>query len=334
MGPAHGRPRILIVKLSSIGDLFHALPAVGAIKDAMHCEIHWCVQEEYVELVRCFTDVDEVIPFPRRSFLRKMKRFITALRKHRYDYVLDMQGLMKSYIVTLLSDGGRKIGPSFAREGTGLLYREKARGPHGTRHAVDRIMDVLQNMNIQPREPFFRVRFPSVKVDGLRPRIAIAPCSRWATKNWSPESFIQAALLILKQMNVSFYIIGSPADSDVCRHVADGIGSCASDLAGRYAVPEAGGLIQGMDLLITNDSGPMHMAAACGVPVVAVFGPTNADSTGPSGKVHEVITADVPCRPCFSRSCARGDLVCLTEISPEQVAGSSIKLLSRTAKRN
>jgi len=319
--------KVLIVKLSSMGDLFHALPAVSTIKERLSARIDWCVQDEYVDLVRCFKDVDRIIPFPRRSFFKRLCQFRSELRRDEYDYVIDMQGLMKSCVVTLMARGRRKIGPSFAREGTGLLYPEKASGGVKGRHAVHRIMDVLRHLNLPPLDVEFRVSFPKQEVEGGHPRIGLVPCSRWHTKTWPSGCFIDTAKRMLKTRPMSFYVIGGPSDVDICEEVARGIGSCAKNVAGRYSMPESGGLISQMDLMITNDSGPMHMAAAVGIPVLAVFGPTDDKSTGPYGKQHRVLTVDLSCRPCFSRSCKVGGMPCLNGISVVNAAAAAMEML-------
>jgi heptosyltransferase-1 len=320
--------RVLIVKLSSLGDLFHALPAVAALKERLGAEIDWCVQEEYVEVVKCFDDVSRVIPFPRRKFLKRCKAFRSELTKCHYDYVIDMQGLLKSCLVTLLANGDRKIGPSFSREGSSIFYREKAVGKSKGRHAVQKVMDVLRHLKLTPIDTGFRVTFPEVEVQGGRPRVALVPCSRWHTKNWPAQSFVDAAKRMLKSGPMSFYVVGGPGEVEACETIAAQIGSCASSVAGKYSIPESGGLLKSMDLVICNDSGPMHISAAVGTSVLAVFGPTDQVSTGPYGKGHRVLTADVDCRPCFSRKCRKGDLRCLQQVTPEMVSGAALEMLS------
>jgi heptosyltransferase-1 len=323
--------KVLIVKLSSLGDLFHALPAVATLKERLSARIDWCVQKEYVELVKCFDDVDRVIPFPRRSFLKQHKQFRADLRRESYDYVIDMQGLLKSCAVTLMADGKRKIGPSFAREGSSLLFPEKAKGKAKGRHAVQRAMDVLRYLKLAPLDVEFRVTFPAVEVQGGRPRVALVPCSRWDTKTWTARSFADTARRMLKSGPMSFFVVGGREDVEICESIARDIGSCAKNVAGKYSIPESGGLLQQMDLAISNDSGPMHMSAAVGTPVLAIFGPTDAGKTGPYGKQHKVLTADVDCRPCFSRKCREGSPRCMSDVSPERVAQVALEMLDGIA---
>ena len=116
------RPRVLIVKLSALGDLMHALPVARALKAGLQAEIDWVTQDEYVDLVARFDDVDRVIGFPRHRFVRHHRRFLRELRSRSYDIVIDLQGLFKSGAVTRLARGARRIGPSYHRECSRLFY--------------------------------------------------------------------------------------------------------------------------------------------------------------------------------------------------------------------
>ena len=109
--------------MSSLGDLFHALPAVHNLKAGLGAEVDWVVQPEYAALARCFTDVSRVIVFPRRAFFSGLFPFLRALRAERYDRIVDLQGLFKSALVARLARGGTRIGPSFHRESAHLLAR-------------------------------------------------------------------------------------------------------------------------------------------------------------------------------------------------------------------
>jgi ADP-heptose:LPS heptosyltransferase len=99
-------------------------------------------------------------------------------------------------------------------------------------------------------------------------------------------------------------------------------------MAGELTLPEMGGLLQEMDLLVANDSGPVHVAAAVGTPALVVFGPTDPRRTGPYGDKHRVLSASVPCRPCFSRTCRRPGIPCLAGVTPEAVAKAAGEMLS------
>lgn len=323
---------MLIIKLSSLGDLFHALPAATMIRQALGYEMDWVTQPEYAELVSHFEGVRRVIAFPRRCFLSRGAAFIGELRREMYDLVLDFQGLLKSALVARAARGRMRIGPSYAREGAGFFYDEIAGTLNKNRHAVDEALDFVRSLGLPRREVCFPVRLPRRSLEGARPHIGLLPCSRWVTKNWPVEKFAATAAMIRDHKPATFYILGSRKDRPAADHLAAQIGPDAVNLCGQTSLVELGGFLQDMDVLITVDSGPMHMAAALGVPVVAVFGATDPRRTGPYGPKHRVLVSEgLSCRPCFSESCARGDLACLRDIPPEKAAEATLEVLGRNS---
>ncbi len=320
--------RILIVKLSSLGDLFHALPAVHNLKIKLQADIHWVVQNEYHDLVKCFSDVDKVIPFDRKNFPKSLKQFVTELRSTEYDMVIDMQGLMKSALITMLARGKRKIGPSFHREGTLLLYPEVAGKRNKKRHAVEENFDVIKHLGLEQIAPEFPINLPKKEFAEKKPRVALLPSSRWPSKNWPPDCFTELAQHLMETCNASIFLLGGPEDAGLCGNIAESLGGHAVNMAGRNTLIETASLLKEMDLLISNDSGPVHIAAALNTPVLAIFGPTDPQRTGPYGSQHHIIAASMDCRPCFSKSCRSGSTRCMSAISPSTVEQIAIEMLS------
>ncbi|MBU0677434.1 MAG: glycosyltransferase family 9 protein [Verrucomicrobia bacterium] len=323
-------PRILLVKLSSLGDLFHALPLVRVLKRELGARIDWVTQAPYADLVRCFDDVDDVIVFPRKSFLRSLRSFRSRLRQEEYDLVLDLQGLLKSAFVAGLARSRRKLGPSYCREGSHIFYGEIAGELNKERHAVEEGLDFARHLDLSVGEPEFPMSFPSLNLSEGRPRIALIPCSRWETKNWPVAHFVDAGKMLRRELGATLFLFGAPEDGEICRQIAAGCGDGVVDQCGKTSLIEMGSWLSEMDLVITVDSGPMHMAAALQKPVLAIFGPTDPVRTGPFGDRCEVLYVDyLSCRPCFSRSCLRDerDVACLKMLSPERVAATAAGML-------
>lgn len=322
--------RILIVKLSSLGDVFHALPAVHALKTGLNARIDWVVQTEYADCVRHFTDVTSVIPFHRHTFFRNLPRLLSDLRRERYDLLVDMQGILKSALILGLARGKRRIGPSFHREGTRLLYPEIAGPRNKNRHAIDENLDIIRHLGLPFAEPCFPIDIPAIPLAESKPRIGIVPSSRWPSKNWPVSSFIIACQALQKHTFAHLFLFGSESDRTVTSAIAGAMKSKVTDLAGRSSIVESMGLIKQMDLVITNDTGPMHVAAALNVPVVALFGPTDPVRTGPYGNIHCVLRAqDTPCSPCFKANCNKADHACMKNITPDAVVEAALELLRR-----
>jgi heptosyltransferase I len=301
---------------------------VHNLKVGLKADVDWVVQSEYVELVRCFTDVDRIIPFHRKAFFSNWRRFMGDLRKQEYDLIVDLQGLLKSAMVTRLARGKRRIGPSFHREGAGFFYDAVAGAQDKNRHAVEENLDVVRYLGLTPLKPEFPVRFPVQPVAARRPRVALLPTSRWQTKNWPVRCFVDVGMRLLKAKDVSLFILGGPTDASVCAELELGLGRKATNVAGTLSFSETGGLLREMDLLISNDSGPVHMAAAVGTPTLVVFGPTDPKRTGPYGDGHRIASVKLPCQPCFSRTCHRDGVPCLSGVTPEHVTEMALEMLN------
>jgi heptosyltransferase-1 len=326
------RERILIVKLSSLGDLFHALPTVHCLKTGLDAEIDWVTQPEYVELMACFPDVSGAIPFPRRDFLSGLVPFVRAVRARDYDLVIDLQGLLKSAVAARLAHGLRVIGPSFHRECAHWLYHAVAGPRDKARHAVEESLDVVRYLGLPCTPVQFPVRFPPHRAEPEGPRVALVPVSRGAHKNWPLEKFIETARGLRDRTGAALYLFGARSDQPACEAIRTAVdtgpaGPRVENLAGRTSLVEMGSRLATMDLVVSNDSGPIHMAAAIGVPVLAIFGPTDPGRTGPYGSGHRVITESMDCQPCFRRTCAQGVPECLARMTPERVVAEAVDML-------
>lgn len=326
------RKRILIVKLSSLGDIFHALPAVHSLRQGLEAEVDWVTQPEYVELVQCFPDVSEVMAFPRRKYFGNATSFLRALRTREYDLIVDLQGLLKSAVVAKMARGRRVVGPSFHREGANLLYDAVAGRRDKDRHAVEENLDVVRFLGMPQSPVEFPLRFPARPVEGAGVRVALVPLSRGSHKNWPVPNFTEVARRLQAALGAEIYLFGSAADRPVCESirsslVSGGAGARVVNLAGRTSLVEMGSWLAGMNLVVANDSGPIHMAAALGVPVLAVFGPTDPKRTGPYGAGNRVVTAEVPCRPCYRKRCDQDVPECLARITPERVVQEASEML-------
>lgn len=324
--------KALVVKLSSLGDILHVLPAASAFQAQTGAEMDWAVHPEFSALVRCFRCVRRVVEFPRHHVLAGLRPALRELRRERYDLVLDFQGLAKSAAVTLLARAPRRIAPSYAREGSGLLIRERAGRMNRDRHAVEQAFDTLGYLGLKrPEAPLTAADFilPEVARPAGSPLIALAPVSRWATKNWPPAKFAALTRLLGAALpDARILVFGGKGDAAVGEEIAAALPGRADNLCGRTSIAETLALLARCDLLIANDTGPVHMAAAVGTRCLVVFGATRPEWTGPWGDGHRVIAAGLPCQPCMRRRCARGDLACLDAVSPESVRAAALEMLT------
>jgi len=322
-----GKPRVLVIKMSSLGDLFHALPAVHNLKVGLGADVDWVTHGKYAELVNCFTDVSRVIPFHRNASLSNSSAFLRELRVQEYDRIIDLQGLLKSAVVARLARGKERISPSFHREGARLFCSAVAGRRNKNRHAVEENLDIVRYLGIDSVEPEFPVSFPAKELAEKHPRVAILPASRWRTKNWPINCFIDLARRLQKARDVSIFLLGGPKDVGICGEIERALAGRSVNTAGKASLLETGGLLKKMDLLIANDSGPVHMSVAVGTPALVIFGPTDPLRTGPYGDRNRVVRISLPCQPCFSRTCGKPGVPCLSGVTPQMVEEIALGML-------
>jgi lipopolysaccharide heptosyltransferase I len=322
-------PRVLAIKLSSLGDLFHALPAVQRLRAIPGARVDWVTQSEYAPLVACFGVADRVISFPRRGTVRHFPAFLKSLRQESYDWTVDFQGLLKSALIGRLARARERIGPSFYREGASLFYSRVAGVRNKGRHAVEENLEIADVLGAPaaPGKPAFR--FPPFTPTEPGPRVAVIPLSRWESKNWPAAHFVEVLKRLQAERGVAVYFLGGMMDRYLCEGMAAQLAGPAFNLAGEISLAQMGGILKTMNLVLANDTGPMHMAAALDVPVLSIFGPTDEARTGPYGAGHRALAAPgFDCRPCLSRHCLRAaSATCMEAVTPERAAAEALRLL-------
>ena len=325
--------KILIVKLSSLGDVIQALPVLTALKEGLAgAEVHWVVEPEARKILENHPLLDRLIVFPRKEIFRgdvkSLKAFVSLLRAQSYDVALDLQGLLKSALVLTLSRARQKVGFSNHREGSPLFYTLKLPPYDPDLHAVRRYLLALEILGVREKRPRF-VLPPLPPLEALRERLSLPEefvlfitQSRWQSKLWSKEGWRVLAQKFLN-LGLTPVLVGTREEGPRLAEIA--LGTRALSLAGRLDLLELGSLIKGARLVVSVDTGPMHLAAALGRPLVALFGPTAPWRTGPFGERHQIISQKSPCSPCFKKFCA--ERACLLKISPEEVWEACQRLL-------
>ena len=320
--------KILVVKPSSLGDIVHSLPFLNAVKDSFpRAEIHWVVARGLEGLLQGHPMVKKlwVINKDQWKKPKKIKETISEVRtlfrefkRESYDIVIDLQGLLRSGLLTKATRAPVRVGFREAREGSRLFYTHKISGGANV-HAVDRSMKIAAALGCDTSD----VRFPmplyreSEKVQRLKGEMGkyavIVSSARWKTKRWPHERFGKLASML----DVKSVIVGSQADVRISKEIESLANGKALSMAGKTDLRELIAIIRGARYVITNDSGPMHIAAAFRIPTVAIFGPTNPARTGPYGKHNVIVQAGVSCAPCYKRSCK--SVRCMTDVPVEEV---------------
>jgi 3-deoxy-D-manno-octulosonic-acid transferase/heptosyltransferase-1 len=339
---------ILIIKLSAIGDVVQTLPAVEAIKKTFPASrVTWVVEEAAAGILEGHPDIDRLLVSRRKAWLRllksprtfiegfgKIRRFIRDLRGIRYDIAVDFQGLLKSGIVIGLARADRKIGFDKTRELSCWFLNERLTPYDREKHALERYLDVARylgaanvstgcSLAIESERETMRRRLAEQGLSA-KPVVIINPVARWKTKLWPERRFAELADRIIVEKGASVIFTGSREDRPVVARIIEMMREKAENWAGDTTLKEAAALASLADLFITTDTGPMHLAAAAGAKVLALFGPTAPWRTGPYGQAHDVVRAAIFCSPCFKRKCT-DNTRCMDAITVEEVLKKAVR---------
>lgn len=336
--------RVLVVKPSSLGDVVSALAVVPRLRRLLPgCRIDWLVNREYAPLVAA-AGVDEVLAFDRRAWrrwrgvlagVRNVWEVAMALRRARYDIVLDLQGLLRSGWFTWISGAPRRIGFADAREGAWLAYTERVRVKRHETHAVDCCLNVMKTLGDDNNAPA-RWEWPGLdeasaavrEKTGLTPQrfLVIVPGSRREEKRWPTAAWGELIAQLWQAYHLPVAIIGDESERGLAAEIA-GMATARGAapgvvhlLAGALSLVEVLALSRDSRLLIGSDTGPLHAAVAAGARVVALMGPTHPDRHGPYGQREHVVMAPAACAPCHGGTRACGAVPnCMTAITVDMV---------------
>jgi len=330
--------RILLIKPSSLGDVTNALPILRLLrKKYPNAKISWLVAPYCSGLLEGHPDLDEVILFDRRRFGTAWKnpaagldliRFKRDLRRRQFDWVIDLQGLFRSGWLAWMTRAPVRIGFANAREFAWVFYTHRIPIATMEQHAVDRYMRIALAAGCDegPIEFSFAVsesdRAAVSEMLGDGPPIAVLlPGANWPTKRWDPEKFEALVGPLHDRFGLRSILAGGPDTIELAKSIPSAI-----SLAGKTNLTQLVALLERASLVIANDSGPMHIAAALNKPLVTIFGPTNPVRTGPYGRPDSVVRVDIPCSPCYSRHCSHTS--CLRWLGIEPVLQTAAEQLN------
>jgi 3-deoxy-D-manno-octulosonic-acid transferase/heptosyltransferase-1 len=342
---------ILIVKLSSIGDVVHTLPSLEALyRLDPQAHITWLVEEEASQLIQGHTFLSRVMVSKRKRWVKQLRkpvlwlqtvkeiiRFVTELRSVNYDLVIDFQGLFKSGLLVFLCRGKRKVGFDNAKEMSFLFLTERYPVGLPEQHALEKNLTLVKSLSgsiDQSGIPYKEHSCKNIvtnekekrKVDEFlrkheivdeKPLLAVHPMARWETKLWDVHKFARLSDQLIKDYNAQIVFTGQKQDAPVITKIISLMNRPAVNASGETSLKELAYLLERSQLIITTDSGPMHIAAAMGTPVVALFGPTAPWRTGPYSKSAEIVRNDLYCSPCFKKHCSH--ISCMKGITVEDV---------------
>ncbi len=333
MPPKADRPytNILIVKLSAIGDVVHALPVAYALKQCFPAaRITWVVEKPSYELLTNNPCIDEIIVFDKpqlkklAGFRHYAPGFVKLLRSRRFDLALDLQALFKSGAIAFLSGAPERYVYCNTRELSDVLSKRVC-GPNRAGHVVERYLDVVRAVGCDVKKVVFPIHITAAEaaaatmaaeragLDLASPYVILSPGANWPNKRWPPVSFADLADR-LRHDGLIPVLSGGPGDAPLAAAITAAAAAPPVDLTGKTSLKQLAHIIKNARALVGGDTGPMHLAAALATPVVALHGPTDTIRNGPYGGGHKALVTAQECAGCWRRACPKG-LDCLAGIS-------------------
>lgn len=327
--------RILIVKLSSIGDVVHTLPVLNALKKKyLKSYIAWVVKKKAADIITGHPHLDEVIIY------EGVRKTAKKLRSLKFDLAIELQGLFRSGLLTFLSGAKTRLGFSRANsQEMGYLFLNQRVTPREEdRHVVEKNLSLLRSLGIEVKEKEFIIPISDenkeyiahfLKGEGITPDdplVALNPGASWQSKLWSEERWAELADQLIKELEAKIIFLWGPGERDLVDSIAKRMEttpfvSCKTNLK------ELACLISKCSLFVGGETGPLHIACALNIPTVALIGPTDSIRNGPYGEGHIVIEKDLPCRGCWKHRCKRLD--CMRLITADEVFSAVERQLRR-----
>jgi lipopolysaccharide heptosyltransferase I len=331
--------KILIIKPSAIGDVVHTLPILNLLRRRWpDAHISWLITPGCAGLLQGHPQLDELILFNRKmlgrtsnivSGINELATFGHELRQRNFDLVVDLQGLFRSGFLAMLTGAPIRVGSTNAREFGWMFCTHLAPVRTWQQHAIERYLAIAEFLGwgrspvefIFPTDDSDRQYVASLLPTGS-PYAVLFPGTNWPTKRWPVERFASLIEPLREQFGLESVLAGGP-DAAAFASAMPG----AINLTNRTNLRQLVALLERAELVIAPDTGPMHIAAALNRPLVTMYGPTSPIQTGPYSRLDTVLQLDIPCSPCFSRSCSHRSCLVQMGIDPVlKLAAEQIKL--------
>ncbi len=325
--------RVCIIKPSSLGDVVHALPILAALRARWpRAHLAWVVNHPFRELLEGHRALDELIVHDRSARgggplgMSGTAGLFRTLARGRFDLTIDLQGLLRSALMTAAAGSRVRVGMADAREGARWFYTDRVDASRLRLHAVERVRRVAAAFGARIAEPRFdlpttpeHAGWAREMLEPLpRPRIVLNLGAQWLTKRWPPEHFAEIARRTFQRYGAGLIAVGSSADRPLVEALMRHAGPISIlDLSGRTSLRQLASLSAECDLLISNDTGPLHLAAAAGARVIGIYTCTDPLLTGPFGPRATTVQTNIWCKCSLIKTCNRMD--CMRELTPDRV---------------
>jgi lipopolysaccharide heptosyltransferase I len=323
-------PRFLLVRLGSLGDVIHAIPAAAALRARYpEARIDWLVDPRYAAVVRLMEGLDDAIAIDPRAQVAGLVGTIRTLRRARYDAVIDLQGLLKSAVLARAAGGGRIIGlpREHLREPMARIFYGETPDPGSDPHVVRKNLMLTRALGVEDLRVTFPLHVPrTVPGDtvaaafGAEGYAVINPGAAWPNKRWQPQRFGALAAEIHERIGVRSLVLWGPGEEAIASLVVSAARG-AADLAPKTDIIDLFAIASRAKLMVSGDTGPLHIAAAVGTPVVALFGPTFTERNGPWERADVTVSRAARCSCHYERKC-RFAQPCIEDIGVDEVVSA------------
>jgi len=322
----------LIVRLGSLGDVVHGIPVAAALRQEFPAaRIDWMVDPRYVELLDLVKGIDRRIAVDPRAIKhgtgrQKFRETLRELRKSDYDAVIDLQGLLKSAMLARSVHGRKTIGfpRRHLREPFARLFYTEAPDPGDATHVIYKNLALLVPLKVEDRRLRFPLEIPRTStvlqiVDRFEPNgyALINPGAAWPNKQWPPERFGEVASAIARDFGWRSLVLWGPGEQEIAHSVVAASGGSA-DASPPTTITDLVGVARSARLMISGDTGPLHIAGAVGTPIVALYGPTQPERNGPWGLYDIAISRVQQCSCVYERKCRKTER-CIDDIGVAEV---------------
>lgn len=317
--------KFLIIRLGSLGDVIHGIPAAAALRQRYpQAVIDWVVDPRYTSLLELVESIDNRIAFdPRDLTSGRARATLRDLRRTAYDAVLDLQGLLKSAVLSRLVGARRTIGfpKRHLREPLARFFYTETPDPGVATHVIDKNIALLAAVGVTDRAVHFPIRIPRLSpptpADRLGGEYAVVnPGAAWPNKRWPADRFGAVASALRREFGLTSLVIWGPEEQTLAAAVVAASDGAAA-AAPRTTIPDLVAIARGARILISGDTGPLHIAGAVGTPVVALFGPTFPERNGPWSPRDVVISRVAQCACFYERRCRKG-VPCINDITVDE----------------
>jgi heptosyltransferase I len=322
----------LIVRLGSLGDVVHGIPVAAALRQEFpSARIDWMVDPHYVELLDLVNGIDRRIAVDPRAIRhgdgrRRFREMLRELRGADYDAVIDLQGLLKSAVLARMIHGRQTIGfpRAHLREPLARFFYTSTPDPGEATHVIYKNLALLAPLKVEDRRLRFPLEIPWTRtvlqvVERFEPDgyVLINPGAAWPNKQWPPERFGEVASAIVRDLGWRSLVLWGPGEQEIAHRVVEASAGDA-ELSPPTRITDLVGVARSARLMISGDTGPLHIGAAVGTPIVALYGPTQPERNGPWSLSDIAISRVQQCSCVYERKCRKMDR-CIDDIEVAEV---------------